>query len=164
MLNLWHFWFEMWRKPTVNALLQHPIICCMTRSESKFQASDVFLICADGELLKARGRHGIKAHVSDGSPTGLQSVVICWALCLTPSRDRNTANARSAVLWTGEVRALQRALSTGSLALLWCLTISLCWPSARNATKTPPAGSTLMSSYFQTRLEFQTRQQVNNCL
>lgn len=75
----------MWKKPMVNALLQHPIICQKKRSgaSSRHGMSFWFVLMEYG--WRERGRHRIKAPVSDGSSPGLQSVVIWWGLYLTPS-------------------------------------------------------------------------------
>lgn len=77
---------------------------------------------------RERGRQRIKAPVSDGSSPGLQSVVIWWGLCLTPSCEIKAPPHPSTppprVLCAGWVCALPPAFSTGSLALLWCLTAS----------------------------------------
>lgn len=75
----------MWKEPMVNALLQHPIICQKKRSgaSSRHGMSFWFVLMECG--WRERGRHRIKAPVSDGSSPGLQSVVIWWGLYLTPS-------------------------------------------------------------------------------
>lgn len=109
----------MWKKPMVNALLQHPIICQKKRSgaSSRHGMSFWFVLMEYG--WRERGRHRIKAPVSDGSSPGLQSVVIWWGLYLTPSCEIKAPPPESFVQ-SGCVHAL----STGSRELLWCVTVS----------------------------------------
>lgn len=147
----------MWKKPMVNALLQHPIICQKKRSgaSSRHGMSFWFVLMEYG--WRERGRHRIKAPVSDGSSPGLQSVVIWWGLYLTPSCEIKAPPPQSplcslgvctpcpqAVVNSCDVSPFHLMKADHLQTQVWKST--LCFLSARIAAETPPASTRASSN------------------
>lgn len=167
----------MWKKPRVNTLLRHPIICQKKRSGASSGHQMSFWFVLMEYCWRERGRHRIKAPVSDGSTPGLQSVVIWWGLYLTPSCEIKAAPPESPLCSMGVCSAACRVHRQSCTPVMfnrftwWKHTICRCKSGSRHFASFLPGllqkphplwqepsqiqtkSLTLMSSY----LEFQPR-------
>lgn len=109
---------QCWCLVTASNNLQHQ------EERREFQASDVFLICADGVLLKGVWK---TQHQSSCLRGFSHRFAVCCNLvrCMSHSKPWNKSSKLrlGSPLWRAGVCSAACS-STGSLALLWCLTIS----------------------------------------
>lgn len=109
---------QYWCLVTAFNNLQHQ------EEQSEFQASDVFLICGDGVLLK-----GVRKtqHQSSCLRCFSHRFAVCCNLvsCMSHSKPWNKSSKLQLRSPLCSIDVCSAAcLSTGSIALLWCLTIS----------------------------------------
>lgn len=109
---------QCWCLVTASNNLQHQ------EERREFQASDVFLICADGVLLKGVQK---TQHQSSCLSCFSHRFAVCCNLvrCMSHSKPWNkSSKLRLGIALCRAGICSAACSSTGSLALLWCLTIS----------------------------------------